>query len=85
MHQQLSLSLSLSSTICDELIEFLGKKVLCAILEEVKKAKYYSISVDSTPDMSHTDQLCLTIRYVLPQGPVERFLTFVPSLNPIGK
>lgn len=75
----------LSSTICEELIEVLGKHVMCTIVQEVQKAKYYSISVDSTPDISHVDQLCLTIRYVLPEGPVERFLTFVPLLNHTGK
>lgn len=63
----------------------LGRKVLSAIVAEVRRAKYYSISVDSTLDVSHTDQLCLTIRYVLPEGPVERFLTFVPLLNHTGK
>jgi len=75
----------LSSTVCNELINVLGRKVLSAIVAEVRRAKYYSISVDSTPDVSHTDQLCLTIRYVLPEGPVERFLTFVPLLNHTGK
>ena len=39
---------------------------------------YYSISVDSTPDLSHTDQLAVTVRYVLDGVPTERFLTFFP-------
>ena len=34
------------------------------IIEEVQQAKYLSISVDSTPDITHTDQLSITIRYV---------------------
>jgi len=38
----------LSSTVCNELINVLGGKVLCAIVAEVRRAKYYSISVDST-------------------------------------
>jgi len=42
-----------------------------------KITKYYSIVVDSTPDIAHIDQLCFVIRYVLDDGsPVERFLTF---------
>ena len=46
---------------------------------EVKFAKYFSIIVDSTPDVSHIDQLCFVLRYVLPNGePVERFLAFIP-------
>ena len=46
------------------------------IFKEVKTAKYFSVSVDSTPDISHVDQLTYILRYVLPSGPVERFLTF---------
>lgn len=35
--------------------------------------------------MSHIDQLCLTITYGLPEGPVKLFSTFVPLINHIGK
>ena len=45
----------LSSTTCDQLIAIIGKEVLSTIIEEIKTAKYYSISVDSTPDISHSD------------------------------
>ena len=68
----------LSSTICDEIIELMGNEVLKLIVAEIKKAKYYSISVDSTPDRSHTDQLTFIIRYVLKGVPFERFLKFIP-------
>jgi len=51
-------------------------------VNEIEKAKYYSISVDSTPDVSHIDQLTFVIRYVLPSGaPVERFITFIPMFG----
>lgn len=40
-------------------------------------AKYFSLSVDSTPDLTHVDQLTVIIRYVLNGVPVERFLTFL--------
>ena len=61
-----------------ELIVLLGDAVLSRILAGLKRAKFYSISVDSTPDAKHFDQLTLIIRYVLPDhGPVERFLTFL--------
>jgi len=55
-----------------------------AIIKEVKTAKYYSISVDSTPDIAHIDQLTTIVRYVLPTGPVEHFLTFVPMFGHSG-
>ncbi|XP_023246665.1 uncharacterized protein LOC111643308, partial [Copidosoma floridanum] len=68
----------LSANICKEFIESMEKNVLKSIIEELKKSKYYSISVDSTPDITHTDQLTFTVRYVIDTGPVERFLTFIP-------
>ena len=62
----------LSSTTCDQIIAIIGKDVLSTIIEEIKRAKYYSISVDSTPDTSHSDKLCCIFRYVLDSKPVER-------------
>ena len=54
----------LSPTIQNELIKVLGKKVKHLILEEIKVAKYFSILLDSTPDVSHIDQMALIVRYV---------------------
>lgn len=68
----------LSSFTCDEFVEMMGKRVLNQIVKEVKEAKYYSLSVDSTPDVSHTDQLTFIIRYVKNSEPIERFLKFIP-------
>lgn len=70
----------LSSTVCDEFIQLMAEKVLRAIVKEVKDGKYFSIIVDSTPDVTHVDQLALIIRYVLKKSgePVERFLEFIP-------
>jgi len=75
----------LSSTIMEELIELMGNKVFEQILDELKSAKFYSISVDSTPDISHIDQLTCVVRYVLPSGPVERFLTFLEPQRHTGE
>ncbi|XP_072225704.1 chromobox protein homolog 1-like [Leuresthes tenuis] len=42
-------------------------------------AKYFSITVDSTPDVAHVDQLTFVLRYVSPEGHSrERFLKFLP-------
>lgn len=76
----------LSHVISEELIGIMAKKVMCSITDEVKAAKYFSISVDSTPDISHMDQLTFTIRYVMPTtGPIERFLQFIPMLRHTGR
>ena len=69
----------LSKTICEEMIQLMAKKVKESIVADVKKAGYFSFSVDSTPYISHTDQLTLIIRYVSPVNglPSERFITFL--------
>ena len=56
----------------------MAKKVLSNI-SGVKTAKYFAINVDSTPDVSHVDQLTLIVRFVDSSGkPVERFMKFIP-------
>lgn len=67
----------LSKTTCEEFIHLIASSISDHIICEIKKCKYYSISLDSTPDISHVDQLTLIVRYVLPSGPVERFVKFL--------
>lgn len=67
----------LSANICEEFIELMGEKVLNQIVQEIHKAKYYSVSIDSTPDKSRVDQLTFVVRYVKDSEPVERFLSFI--------
>ncbi|XP_068205280.1 uncharacterized protein [Palaemon carinicauda] len=69
----------LSSTICDELIQLMGKKVLDEIILYLKKSKYYSISIDSTPDEGHVDQLNVIFRFMELREAVECFATFMPN------
>ena len=71
-------------SICDELINIIAKSVIKVIVKEVQESRYFSISVDSTPDITHRDQLCITLRYVLPSGPFKRFVTFVPIASHTG-
>lgn len=52
----------LSSTILEGLISIMGERVLSEIILRIKHSKYYSISLDSTPDKSHIDQLTLVFR-----------------------
>jgi hypothetical protein len=54
------------------------KKLELSIITEIKTAKYFAISVDSTPDVAHIDQLTFIVRYVKENGkPVERFIRFI--------
>ena len=65
----------LSKRICDELIDIMANKVRDSIFEDMPKAGYFSISEDSTPDLSHLDQLTVIQRSVSPDD--GRFLTFL--------
>ncbi|XP_065664481.1 uncharacterized protein LOC136086134 [Hydra vulgaris] len=70
----------LSSTICEELIEIMGNNVLNEIISRIKYiSKYFSISLDSTPDEGHIDQLTLVFRYIEKDTPVETFLVFMSN------
>ena len=67
-------------------MELMAEKVRSSIVSEMKQAKYFSFSVDSTPDVSNVDQLTFSLRYVLDDGqPVERFLIFVPMASHTGR
>lgn len=60
----------------------MSKKVLSTIIQEIKVSHYFSISVDSTPDISHVYQLSICVRYVdLNGNPVERFLCFLDHIG----
>lgn len=52
------------------------------ILQEIKNALYFSISLDSTPDISNVDQISFCVLYVNENGkPVKRFLCFLDQIG----
>lgn len=72
----------ISKSTYEEIIILMSQNVCAKIIEEVKEAKYFGIVVDSSPDISHIDQLTLVLRYVTVDGmPVERFLCFLPNVG----
>lgn len=73
----------------NEFIQTCGARVRQKVLEERKKSKYFSIIADSTPDVSHTEQTTLVLRYVLDCESefkvTERFLSFVDCNQKTGQ
>ncbi len=64
----------------------MGEKTRRVIAEELHDAKYFSVIVDSPPDLSHVDQLTFILRFVSKQGKiVERFLAFEPIQSHTGQ
>ena len=55
----------------------MAQKVHVLIVDEVKSSCYFSLSVDSTPDLSHINQLSVVLRYLKDGQPIECFLTFL--------
>jgi hypothetical protein len=54
----------LGPSIQNELINCLAAAINFAIIEKEKKAKYFSVILDCTPNASHQEQMSLIIRYV---------------------
>ena len=69
----------LSSTVCGEFITIMGKQVMDYIINELKAAKFFSVSIDSPPDASNVDRLTCIFRYVPDNSPipVERIMKFI--------
>ena len=65
----------------------MGEQVMDAIQDEISKSRHFSVSVDSTLDITHSDQLTIIVRYInmVDYQPVERFLTFINISNHTGK
>lgn len=54
----------LSPQIQNELVSLLAANLKRKIIAEIKDAKYYGMMFDTTPDVSHVDQMSKVIRYV---------------------
>ncbi|ROL41869.1 Zinc finger MYM-type protein 1 [Anabarilius grahami] len=62
--KQTRLTHYLSSESQNEFINLCGRRVLKRILQEREDAIYYAVIADATPDISHTEQNVVVLRYV---------------------
>lgn len=72
----------------NKLIELLSSKITSTVVDDIKQAKYYSIILDCTPDISHTELLSVVIRTVsLQEMPhiKEYFMGFLEAEESTGK
>lgn len=76
----------LSANIAKEFLHVLAEEVRTVIKSAIHRSKYYALIVDSTPDVSHVDQLTIVLRYVDEKGFVhERFLAFLSNTGHKGQ
>ncbi|XP_065667800.1 zinc finger MYM-type protein 1-like [Hydra vulgaris] len=54
----------LGKTIQNEIVELLANKIKNHILAKLERAKYYSLILDCTPDISHMEQMTVVFRFV---------------------
>ncbi|GFW81626.1 integrase catalytic domain-containing protein [Trichonephila clavipes] len=64
----------LSKAIYEQIIEIMGKKIIKTITTQINNdgTKYYSIVMDSAPDLSHTDQRAIVLQYCFRRKMYER-------------
>lgn len=54
----------LGKWIQNELLSIMGDTVQSNIVRRIKAAKYFAVVLDCTPDISHYEQMSLSIRYI---------------------
>ncbi|KAK0150728.1 Zinc finger MYM-type protein 1 [Merluccius polli] len=71
----------LSKRVQNEIISVIAQKILDAIVALIKRAKYFSVIMDCTPDCNHTEQLSIVLRIANCEEDVGLFETFIEHLK----
>ena len=66
-----------SPTVQNELVAACGEWIQEKILQEVRKAKYFSVCADEAADASNKEQLPLVLRFVDEVGAIREFVEFI--------
>lgn len=81
----------LSPAIQNELISLASSEILQGILNDIQKAPFFSLMLDTTQDVSKIDQMSVVIRYVVYKPDIDKleimesFLGFIPVSNQSSK
>ena len=63
----------------------MGDAIQKQILSDISQCKYFSILADETTDVSQTEQLSLSVRFIKDTKVHEEFFCFVPVSSTTGK
>ena len=71
----------------NEIINLWGNSVQENIFKRAKSAKYFSLILDCTPDISHVEQLSFTIRFLDVEDIAikEHFVSYKPVIETTGQ
>ena len=75
----------LSPTIQNEFIEICGDFIRKDIIDSCKKAKYFTVLVDETTDISTSEQVSISVRFVDDTVLREEFLGFHKTVSTTGE
>ncbi|CAF1321705.1 unnamed protein product [Adineta steineri] len=74
----------ISKTVQNQLIQVIGTLIIKQIIEEVKQAKFFTVLLDETADISNVEQASLCLRYVYNGMIHEKFIKFIPVTDRSG-
>ena len=75
----------LSWRVQNQIVFLMGDTIQKQILSDISLCKYFSIRADETTDVSQTEQLSLSVRFIKDTKVHEEFLSIVPVSSTTGK